>query len=119
MLASTALSQTSLDSVQTISLARWKVVRLYEIARSAASCDSLQAFQEKEIQAGIKLQSVTDSLLTVTTDELVAARADRGMADSQLKNQKALTKDQARKKRRWMLISAGILAVWIGSEVVF
>lgn len=84
-------------------------MRLYEIAQTAATCDSLQRFQDSEIRAGIRLQAATDSLLSLTTYELVAARADRGMADSQLKSQKALTKQQAKKKRRWMLTSVALV----------
>lgn len=118
MLASTASSQTSLDSLKTISVQRWKLVRLFELASSAASCDSLQAHQERQIQAGISLQAASDSLLSLTTYQLILAKTDTGLANQQLANQKELTKAQARKKRKWMFIAGGILAVWLGSEVL-
>lgn len=112
MIPSIALSQ---DSLATVSLARWKVLQLIEIAQTAATCDSLQRYQDSEIRAGIRLQAATDSLLSLTTYQLVAAKADRGIADSQLKAQKALTKQQAKKKRKWIFVSCGIVALWVGT----
>lgn len=106
----TAQSQ---DSLLHISIEKWKVIRLLEIAQTAASCDSLQVHQEREIQTGIRLQAATDSLLALTTGQLIPARADRGMADQQLANQKVLTKNQIRKKRRWMVITGAMFGVWV------
>lgn len=91
---------------------------MLDIAKTAASCDSLQRYQEREINAGIRLQDASDSLLSLTTYQLVLAKADAGMANQQIENQKALTRDQARKKRRAWLVAGAILAVWVTVEVL-
>lgn len=112
------LSWTASSQDSSVLIAKWRLVRLVEIALQAQACDSLQKHQEREILAGIRLQTAADSLISLTTYQLTLARADRGMCNDQLANQKALGDIQKRKKRRWMWISAGILAAWVGTEYV-
>lgn len=93
-------------------------MRLYELAVRAASCDSLNQGLDREIQAGIRLQSASDSLLSLTTYQLVLAKASANMADQQIENQKALTTLEKKRKRKWAGLFFGALGLFAASIAV-
>lgn len=93
-------------------------MRLYELAKSAASCDSLQQFQDRLIQRSLKIEAAKDSIIVEQNGQLLWTRASLGEAGNIIEAQKGLTKVEKRKKRRWMLVAGGLLVVWVTTEVL-
>lgn len=102
----------------TINIARWKVVRLAEIALRAQACDSLVRYQEKEINAALRLQMASDSLIANQVYEIVLSKAIASERTSLYKGQIQLTQIEKKKKRKWVFISLAIGAGWILREFV-
>lgn len=88
------------------------------IALQGQACDSLQRYQEREIQAGLKLQVVSDSLLFNERRETVLAHVIAGQYRQLYEGEKKLTLIEKQKKRRRTWLAIGIGGAWILREFV-
>lgn len=102
------------DSIYCAPVSR--VRKLVAIALQAKTCDSLVIFQEREINAGLKLQVVSDSLLFNERREVVMAKVMTGQYRSLYEGEKQLTKIEKQKKRRRTWLVIGITGAWILRE---
>jgi len=103
-LTSTAQSQ---DSLKDISIARWKVMQLYDIAVQAVSCDSLQRYQEIEIQRSIRLEKKADSIIAIQ-DQIIQNSDSIQAVDKRLINtQEAKTELVEKEVRKWKWAAGG------------
>jgi hypothetical protein len=85
--------------------------KLVKIALEAQVCDSLVEYQEREINAGIKLQIASDSLLAVRKRSNELADQEIEKWRTRYANQVALTKIERKKKRKWILTTIGVVAL--------
>lgn len=88
------------------------------IALQAQACDSLQRYQEREIQAGLDLQVVSDSLLFNERREVIMCKVIQGQYIHLYEGEKQLTKIEKQKKRRRTWLVIGVAGLWIVREFV-
>ncbi len=92
-----------------------KIRRLVSIALLAKSCDSTLVFQEATIQAGLKQQLDTDSLLQISRQETKLLRLD--LRDSTALLKLYLKEEKSKRKRNGIardlfIVTTGIL-LWL------
>lgn len=93
-------------------------MRLYEIARSAAACDTLQVKQQAEINRLVQIETGQQAQITELTGQVIWTKASLGECHHQGEHQKALIDIQKRKKRRWIFAFFGLTAIFIATEAV-
>lgn len=101
------------DSLKIYHIVFYKMWGLIKIAQNAAICDTLVAYQAKEISKGLKAQASSDSLLDVRTQELENSKSQGKEKDALYDNQVALTGEEKKQKHKffWWAVGATILAV--------
>lgn len=102
------------DSIYCAPVSR--VRKLVAVALRCQTCDSLVQFQEREINAGLKLQVVADSLLFNERRETVLAKVIAGQYRSLYEGEKQLTKIETKKKRQRTWLIVGICTGWVLRE---
>lgn len=95
---------------------RWKIRRLVQIALSAATCDTLVQYQEKEINRGLQLIEASDAELVARSLKQRLTEIERDEWRSKYDRQVLLTNDQRKKARRrtWSTIALGGITIFFG-----
>lgn len=80
-----------------------------QIALQAQACDTLVTAQAKLINDQLKYEASQDSLLIIRGRTTSILTLENAAVSKQYENQKALTKIQANKKKKWMGVTALIV----------
>ena len=83
------------------------------IAVRAKACDSLVTNQTNLINIGLKYEAAQDSVMRIRSRQIVILEGDAKNWEDRYNNQVAMTKIQKKKKRKWVGISLGLVALVI------
>jgi len=99
--------------LQHISIARWKVIQLYEIAMAARTCDSLQQAQNKEITQYRSIVMHADSVVAIHEKLLSVGDAIHRQDSVLLRLSQDEIEMVKKEKRKWRngAIGASIIVV--------
>jgi len=113
----TALSQPSIqDSTRRISVVRWQVERLVQDAYKLRALEAYVSKLEQEAAVSDKLISRQDSSMRVK-DQIIASYSMINIDwKGRFENQKELTKQERRQKRRWRLAAIMVGLVWVAVQ---
>lgn len=83
------------------------------IALAAQACDSVVTAQDVYIQTGLKYEAAQDSVMRLRSIMIVNLESDNRDCEAKYDNQIAITKNEKRKKRKWMGATVLIVAAEI------
>jgi len=114
-----SLAQSSKeDSTRIYGLAIWQAWELVQIAKEQAACDSLQKKQAADYAKAMKAIAAQDSLSRYRSIQIATLTGDSKNWEDRFHNQEAQTTIQSKKKGKWMLITAIIVALEVIARFV-